>query len=156
VASASPRSPVTLPYTPPTAAPTPTAATMASVVPTAPPSLAIPPRPTPTALGAAAEEATVRKTVDDYARAIQAKDIEAFRAVKPNLSAEEEKRLRAIFKQYKSYKVTIVVSSIQFEGTEARVRVARQDTIDGNPIRLQQLLTMTRGPSGWTIRDIGQ
>ena len=52
--------------------------------------------------------------------------------------------------------MTIVVSSIQFEGTEAKVRVSRQDTIDGNPIRLQQLLTMTRGPSGWTIRDIGQ
>ena len=102
------------------------------------------------------EEATVRKTVADSARAIQATDIELFRAVKPNLSADEEKRLRGIFKQFKSYKVSVTVSSIQFEGTEAKVRVARQDTIDGNPIRLQQLLTMTRGPSGWTIRDIGQ
>ncbi len=158
VASASARSPLPLPFTLPTAAPIPTAATAtaASIAPSAQPSLAIPPRPTTTALGAAAEEATVRKTVDEYARAIQARDIELFRAVKPNLSADEEKRLRAIFKQFKSYKVTIVVNQIQFEGTEAKVRVSRQDTIDGNPIRLQQLLTMTRGPSGWTIRDIGQ
>jgi len=155
-ASASARSPLPLPFTPPTAAPAPTAATAASIAPSVPPSLATVPRPTPTALGAAADEATVRKTVDEYARAIQAKDIELFRTVKPNLSADEEKRLRAIFKQFKSYKVTIVVSSIQFEGAEAKVRVSRQDTIDGNPIRLQQLLTMTRGPSGWTIRDIGQ
>jgi len=64
---------------------------------------------------------------------IQAKDIELFRTVKPNLSADEEKRLRAIFKQFKSYKVTIVVNQIQFEGTEAKVRVSRQDTIDGKP-----------------------
>jgi hypothetical protein len=154
-ASASARSPLPLPFTPPTAAPTPTA-TATSTVPSAPPSLATAPRPTLPALNAAADEATVRKTVDEYARAIQARDIELFRTVKPNLSADEEKRLRAIFKQFKSYKVTIVVSSIQFEGTEAKVRVSRQDTIDGNPIRLQQMLTMTRGPSGWTIRDIGQ
>jgi serine/threonine protein kinase len=156
VASTSARSPYPQPFTPPIAAPTPTAATTASLAPSAPPSLAILSRPTTTALGGAAEEATVRKTVDDFARAIQARDIELYRAVKPNLSAEDEKRLRAIFKQYKSYKVTVVVNSIQFEGTEAKVRVSRQDTIDGSPIRLQQLLTMTRGPSGWTIREIGQ
>jgi len=108
------------------------------------------------ALGGAADEATVRKTVEDYARAIQAKDIDLFRAVKPNLSADEEKRLRAIFKQYKSYKVNITVSSIRFEGSEAKVRVSRQDTIDGNPFVNQQVLTMARGPGGWTIREIGQ
>jgi serine/threonine protein kinase len=154
VASATPHPPVALPVPPPTAAPTPVAATLA---PSAPPSLALPPRPTPmAALGGAAEEATVRKTVDDYARAIQAKDIDLFRAVKPNLSADEEKRLRAIFKQYKSYKVSITVNSIRFEGSEAKVRVARQDTIDGNAFVLQQVLTMARGPAGWTIREIGQ
>ncbi len=94
--------------------------------------------------------------MDEYARAIQAKDIALFRAVKPNLSADEEKRLRAIFKQqYKTYKVDITISSIQVAGAEAKVRVSRQDTIDGNPIRLQQLLTMAKGPEGWTIREIG-
>ena len=94
--------------------------------------------------------------MDDYARAIQARDIELFRVVKPNLSADEEKRLRAIFKQYKSYKVGITISSIRIEGSEAKVRVSRQDTIDGNPFVLQQMLTMTRGSNGWTIREIGQ
>lgn len=155
VAAATLHSPLPLPVPPPTAAPTPPAAV--TLAPSAPPSLTIPPRPTPmAAFGAAAEEATVRKTVDDYARAIQARDIELFRAVKPNLSADEEKRLRAIFKQYKSYKVSITVSSIRFEGSEAKVRVSRQDTIDGNPFVLQQVLTMARGPGGWTIREIGQ
>jgi serine/threonine-protein kinase len=147
VASATPHPPAAFPIPPPTAAPTPVAA--ATLAPSAPPSLALP-------LGGAAEEATVRKAVEDYARAIQAKDIDLFRAVKPNLSADEEKRLRAIFKQYKSYKVSITVNSIRFEGSEAKVRVARQDTIDGNAFVLQQVLTMARGPGGWTIREIGQ
>ena len=62
-----------------------------------------------------------------------------FRAVKPNVSADEEKRLRALFKLYKSYKVDITISSIQVAGSDAKVRVSRQDTIDGNAIRLQQL-----------------
>jgi hypothetical protein len=94
--------------------------------------------------------------VDEYARAIQSKDLELFRAVKPNLSAEEEKRLRAVFKQYKSYKVSATVTSIQLDAPLARVRISRQDTIDGKPFTLQQLLTMVKGPDGWTIREIGQ
>jgi hypothetical protein len=112
-------------------------------------------RPSPPATVVGDDTTLVRKVVEDYARAIQAKDIAMFRAVKPNLSADEEKRLRAIFKLYKSYKVDITISSIQLAGAEARVRVSRQDTIDGNPIRLQQLLTMAKGAEGWTIRDIG-
>jgi len=79
-----------------------------------------------------------------------------YRAVKPNLSADDEKRLRAIFKQYKTYKVNITISSIQVAGVEAKVRVSRQDTIDGNTFPLTQLLTMAKGPEGWTIREIGQ
>jgi len=134
-------------------APTPTAP--ASLFPSATPSVLAPVRPSPPATVVGDDTTLVRKVVEDYARAIQAKDIAMFRAVKPNLSADEEKRLRAIFKLYKSYKVDITISSIQLAGAEARVRVSRQDTIDGNPIRLQQLLTMAKGAEGWTIRDIG-
>jgi hypothetical protein len=143
---------VAAPVPPPTAAPTPTAAV--TLAPSAPPSLASPARPVPAApIGGAAEDAAVRKTVEDYARAIQARDIELFRLVKPNLSADEEKRLRAIFKQYKSYKVSIAVSSIRIEGSEAKVRVSRQDTIDGNPFVLQQVLTMARDRSAGRSGD---
>ena len=76
--------------------------------------------------------------------------------MKPNLSADEEKRLRAIFKQYKSYKVAISVVSIRVEGAEAQVRVSRQDTVDGAPFQLQQSLTMVRAGDAWVISDIGQ
>jgi hypothetical protein len=113
-------------------------------------------RPSPATTSPAGDEAVVRKVVDDYAKAIQAKDIAMFRAVKPNLSADEEKRLRAIFKLYKSYKVNITISSIHVEGAEAKVRLSRQDTIDGTTFPMTQLLTMAKGPEGWTIREIGQ
>ncbi len=139
--------PVTLPavVTPSTVAPTPTPTAPATLFPTTPPTT-----------GAGDETVLVKKVVDDYAKAIQAKDIAMFRAVKPNLSADEEKRWRAIFKQYKTYKVNVTISSIQLAGAEAKVRVSRQDTIDGNPFVFQQLLTMAKGPEGWTIREIGQ
>ena len=151
-----PSVPVTLSAyaTPSTAAPTPTPTAPASLFPTAPPSVLV--RPSPPATGAGDEAALVKRVVDDYAKAIQAKDIAMFRAVKPNLSADEEKRWRAIFKQYKTYKVNVTISSIQLAGAEAKVRVSRQDTIDGNPFVFQQLLTMAKGPEGWTIREIGQ
>jgi serine/threonine protein kinase len=146
--------PVTLPpVTPSIVAPTPTAP--ASLFPTPVPSVPIPLRPSPTT-GTADDAVLVKKVVDDYAKAIQAKDIAMFRAVKPNLSADEEKRWRAIFKLYKTYKVNVTISSIQVAGAEAKVRVSRQDTIDGNPFVFQQLLTMAKGPEGWTIREIGQ
>jgi len=135
-------------------APTPVAP--ASLFPSASPSILATLRPSPTTTSPGGDEAVVRKVVDDYAKAIQAKDLAMFRAVKPNVSAEEEKRWRAIFKQYKTYKVDITISSIQVAGADAKVRVSRQDTIDGNAIRLQQLFTMAKGPEGWTIREIGQ
>ncbi len=146
--------------------PPPTVAALATVAPptlpaptlapaTLPPvASARPPLPSPPV--AANEEPAIRKVVDEYARAIQSKDLALFRSVKPNLSAEEEKRLRAIFKQYKSYQVSVTINSIQLDGSAARVRVSRQDTIDGNPFVLQQLITLVKGPEGWTIREIGQ
>jgi hypothetical protein len=103
-----------------------------------------------------ADDVAIRKVVEEYGRAIQAKDVALFRAVKPNLSAEEEKRLRSFFKQSKSYQVAISVAFIKIEGGEAQVRVSRQDTVDGSPFKLQQLLTMIRSGNGWVIRDIGQ
>ena len=155
----------TAPATPVPPRPPPPSSTFTpstTVATTVPPSL--PPVPV-TTLGprssgpsgsAPADDAAIRRVVEEYGRAIQAKDLGLFRAVKPNLSADEEKRLRNIFKQVKSYKVAISVVSMKIEGAEAQVRVSRQDTVDGNPFQLQQLLTMVRAGDGWVIRDIGQ
>jgi serine/threonine protein kinase len=131
----------------PTAVPTPVPSASASVRP---------PPPSSAPIGGAADDAAIRKVVEDFARAVQGKDLVLYRAVKPNLSADEEKRLRAIFKQAKSYKVVVTGVTIQFEGAEAKVRVSQQHTVDGASFALQQLLTMVKTPTGWIIRDIGQ
>src|SRR5262249_49172874 len=81
--------------------------------PPAPPPATVAHPPTPAPAAASNEEAAIRKVVEAYGNAIQAKDLGLFRAVKPNLSPEEEKRLRAIFKEYKSYRVSITIKSLQ-------------------------------------------
>ena len=55
-------------------------------------------RPPPTApagqSAGGAEEPAIRRVLADYGRAIEGKDLALFRSVKPNLSGDEEKRLR--------------------------------------------------------------
>jgi hypothetical protein len=146
------RSALTLPprYVPPTLPPV-----------TAPPVTAAAPAqaeaPPVTAAAAAAEEPAIRRVLADYARAIEGKDLALFRAVKPNLSGEEEKRLADAFKAVKSQKVGITVDAIQVEGGSATVRVSRQDTINGNPMRaVKQTFRLVQSGGGWTIQNIGQ
>ena len=43
------------------------------------------------------EAISIRKVLEVYVRAVEAKDLQMFRTVKPNLSEEEEKRARAAF-----------------------------------------------------------
>ncbi len=145
----------------PVTAPPLTAAPVTAAPPPSLPPVAVTPaavaRPTlPPAAGAGSEEPAIRKVIEDYGRAIQAKDLALLKAVKPNLSAEDEKRFRDIFKAYKSYLVNISVDLIQLDGNQARLRLSRRDTIDGKPVSFQQTWVLVKGPGGWTIRDIGQ
>lgn len=132
--------------------------TPSTTIPPTPSAVATPSlRPTTAPAGNAGDDAAIRKVVEEFRRAIQSKDIALYRAVKPNLSADEQKRLESIFKQYpKDYKVAITVASIQFDGAEARVRVSQQNTVNGAPFVFQQVLTLVKGPDGWIIRDIGR
>ncbi len=43
------------------------------------------------------------------------------------------------------------------EGTQATVKVSRQDTINGKPMKaLQQTFRLSQSGGGWTIQSIGQ
>jgi tetratricopeptide (TPR) repeat protein len=111
----------------------------------------------PAATGAPGDDAGIRKVIADYARAIEGKDLALFRAVKPNLSGEEAKRLQDSFKAIKSQKVGITIDSIQVDGAQATVRVSRQDTINGQAMRaVSQTFRLAQGGPGWTIQTIGQ
>jgi len=106
---------------------------------------------------ATAHDAEIRRVIAEYARAIEGKDLALFRAVKPNLSGDEEKRLQDAFKAIKSQQVAITIDSIQVEGAQATVRVSRQDVINGRAMRaVHQTFRLVQGGPGWTIQTIGQ
>jgi serine/threonine protein kinase len=136
---------------PPTAPPTAPPAPSIAPATTAP---AAPVRPAPTQ-GA---DAPVRQVIADYGKAIETQDLDLFRTVKPNLSADEEKRLREAFKSIKSQQVGIAIQAIDVDGSNATVQVMRQDTVNGRAMKpVAQTFRLARGPGGaWTIQSIGQ
>jgi len=129
-----------------------------------PPPITVPPvatLPAPTlpaapAPGAPGPEPAIRKVIADYGRAIESKDIALFRAVKPNLTPDEEKRLQESFKAIKSQQVGITIEAVQVDGGLATVRVSRQDTINGTRVKpIQQVFRLVPSGSSWAIQTIG-
>jgi hypothetical protein len=146
--------PVLAPTSTPLPAPTTTA------LPTAPPAAAPVPSPSASVTAAPRAEATdvaVRQVISAYGRAIETQDLALFRALKPDLTAEEERRLREAFKAIKSQAVGIAVESVQVEGDRATVRVTRQDVVNGRPMKpAAQTFRLARSDGRWLIQSIGQ
>ena len=108
-------------------------------------------------LGAPAnDEPAIRRVIADYERAIETRDLSLFRTVKPNLSGQEERTLRATFAQVRSHEIEMTLGPIEVDGTQARVRLTRQDLIDGKPFNFQQTLVLGKDGGAWTIREIGR
>jgi len=138
----------TLAPAPPTLAPMPP-----PVVPTAAPAPVTVPSAPPATL-ALGDEPAIRKVIDDYRRAIESKNLELFRSVKPSLSAAEEKSLRELFKMPQRQQLNLSVEAVDINGAQARVRTSRQDAIDGRQQKkVQQTFNLTKAASGWVIRD---
>ena len=58
------------------------------------------------------DDAAIRAVVAAYARAIESKDLALFRSIKPNLGADEERRIQQGFRAVTSQKVNITIVSI--------------------------------------------
>ena len=101
----------------------------------------------------------IRAVISTWVRAIETEDIALYRRAKPNLSGEDEGRLRASFKAVESHQVEISVRSIDVQGARATVRIMRSDTIVANGSRhsnqLEQTLTFSKESGEWTILNIG-
>jgi hypothetical protein len=111
----------------------------------------------PAILHASTDEAAIQKLVADYGRAIETKDLTLFKAVKPNMTSDEERRTRAGFQAVKSQTVRITVLSIEISGEAAIVKVSRRDTIDGSLVSsFPQTLRLSRARAGWGIVEIGK
>jgi len=137
---------------PPTLAPAPTAVPTAAVAAQPIPTPAyVPPPSTPTP--ARSSEAEVRRVIEEYGRAMQTRDIELYRTLKPDLSADDEKRLREAFKNSRTESVGLRVDSVEIEGAQATVRATRQDVIDGRPTKaVTQTFRLVRVGPTWQIR----
>ena len=123
---------------------------------TAPPPKAAPPEPDPAPPPGPSDETLIREVVGEYGRAIATKDLGLFRRVKPNLSGDEEQRLREAF-EVGEQEVSIEITSVEVTGESARVRLVRRDTIGGKALRpFEQVLSLRRGPRGWTVESIGR
>ena len=147
--------PIFIPPTPVPAPPTLPVPAPPTVVPTSAPGPVTPPSAPPT-ISALGDEPAIRKVMDDYKRAIESSSVELFRAVKPNLSGREEQSLRESFKAVRNHQVNLSLGPIQIAGSQATVRVSRQDVLDGRKAAFQQTFTLVKGPGGWVIKEIGQ
>jgi serine/threonine protein kinase len=153
-----------------TPAPAPPPATQPQATPAAEPATQTPPRTTaaappppspatiPPTSPVESDEALVRGVLRTYERAIETKNVELFRSVRPGLSAAEENRLRASFSQIDSQQVDITVEELRIDGRTATVRISRRDTIMSGGRRQnassRQTLRLEKATGGWIITDI--
>jgi len=116
------------------------------------------PSTTPPTSPVESDDALVRGVLRTYERAIETKNVDLFRSVRPGLSAAEENRLRTSFNQVDSQQVDIVVEDLRIEGRTATVRISRRDTIMNGGRRQtassRQTLRMEKAAGGWIITDI--
>jgi Protein kinase domain len=112
--------------------------------------------------GAAEEDdSMIRRVIDAWAQAIERKDLAAYRAVKPNLSPDEVRRIQEGFRAVSSQRVAITILGIDRQGQNvAVVRLRRRDTIVAGSRQqttdIQQTITVARSASGWIINEIGR
>ena len=157
--------PIVLPPTTPSA-PEPVPPVTQTVRPPEPPS----PRPeTPIQARAAQpaprppvedDDTMIRRVIETWARAIETKRLDLYRSVKPNLTAEEERRIEDGFRAVTSQRVSITILGIDHRGAQAVVRLRRHDTAfaDGREqtSETQAAITLVRSGSGWVISEIGR
>jgi hypothetical protein len=102
-----------------------------------------------------AEERAIQKVLESYVHAIESRDVELFKSVKPNLTPDEERRARKAFESVKSQAVAMTINTVEVKDTEAVVRVSRRDTINGSIVSsFPQTFALVKGKEGWRIRDI--
>jgi serine/threonine protein kinase len=102
------------------------------------------------------QDAAVRRAIADYGRALETQDLDLFRTVKPDLSADQEKQLRESFKSVRYDRVGFEFDSVEVKGSEAVVKVTSQYTLNGREQKPQKLqIHLTRAGSSWKIVSMG-
>ena len=93
----------------------------------------------------------MRRVINEYAEAMQNKDLNRLRGIMPNMSGADEDKLRAAFAN-KSWRVKdLSVSQVLVENGQATVRASRNDNVDGRSQSVRQTFTLTNAEAP-TIR----
>jgi hypothetical protein len=122
----------------------------------APPRAAAATTPPPAPAAGPSDEELIRSLVADYERAIEAQDLGLFRRVKPNLSGDEESRLKQAF-QAGRQDVNIEILELSVSDDLAAVRLRRRDSMNGTTLPpFEQALSLRKGPGGWVVETIGR
>ena len=122
---------------------------------------ASPPPPAPSPVSTEElDEQEIREVIADWERAIEMQDIALYQSVKPNLSGEDESRLKASFQAVTSHQVEITITAVDVQGDRAMVRLAREDNIEANGRRhsnaINQTLSFSKQSGRWVIVEIGR
>ena len=169
-AASPPPPPVSAPVTPPVRPESPAPVTPpprtepaeSAAVKPAPSPVAPPPARTPASQAPAEvdDDTAIRRVVAAYARAIESKDLALFRSIKPNLGADEERRIQQGFRAVTSQKVNITIVSIDRSGDRASLQLRRQDIIEAGGRRQspesRQTMTLAKSNGSWFIVEIGR
>ena len=93
------------------------------------------------------------RVIDDYMGAIERQDLSRMRSLAPDLTADQEKRLRDSFKTVKQQITIVSWDGFDIRGDRALVRLTSQSTVNGNPQATQaRVLHLTREGGSWSIR----
>ena len=133
---------------------------VAETPPPAPAPARVEPPAPPPAPARESDEAAIRRAIATYERAIESEDLALFRSVRPGLSADEERRLRASFDQVTRQQIDIRIETITVTGDTATARLARQDTVDmggrSQTSRSTQTMRLSRRGADWIIVELGR
>ncbi len=140
--------PLPAPATPP---PTPFAVAQTAVA-TPPPAT-----PPPVQKPAVDDQAAVRQVVARLKEAIEQKDLALYKRLRPDLTPDEERRLRDAFQNVTSQQVDFTVDSVSVDGDRATLKVTRSGRVSGQSVpSVRQVLKLARTENGWVITEIGQ
>jgi hypothetical protein len=106
------------------------------------------------------DDDAVRHALQTYERAIENKDLALFKSVRPDLSGDEERRLRASFQQVDRQHVELQIDALAVTGDQAEVRVTRQDSVQSGgrtqTSRSTQTIRLARRGAAWIIVSLGR
>jgi len=101
----------------------------------------------------------IRAALESYRQALEAKDLDRIRQIRPGLSTREIERFTQAFDQIDSLEVTLTVQSIAGSGELAVVKGRREDRFilkDGSALNNEApfVYTLKETPEGWILVSV--